>query len=105
MRLLQERDNELQQNDVTIAQLRGQLSQQLEQVSQLGIKLQEASENGAKLEQALSDNEKRFHKQIQSDQADFDKRFSEKLSEYNAERLEWNCQKRALEENCKVTVL
>ena len=105
LRLLQERDEELEQNDITMAQLRQQLNHQLHSVSELGIKLHEANEKSRKTEEELASREASHRKQLSMERSDFVRRVKEKIEEHSQQKLDWQSEKRALDEKLKVCSL
>lgn len=102
LRLLQERDEELTQSDVTLAQLREQLSQNLVSVSDLGVEVHEWREKCRGLGEETGRKEKAANKQLERERAEFDRKLSDKLAEHGRERLEWEALKRSLDERLKV---
>lgn len=104
LKLLQERDDELEQTDVSISQMREQLNHQLDVNSQVSVQLHEQKQRYLKLEEDMNNREMNWKKQTQAERVDHDQRITKKVTEHSAQRLQWESQKRALEENLKVYI-
>lgn len=102
LRLLQERDDELERGDVTVVQLREQLANQLDRVSELGVKLHESEERCKKFVEEMASKETAHRKQLQIERTDFDRYKSDKMAEHSKEKLDWDSEKRILDEKLEV---
>lgn len=102
MSVHQERDEELEQTDVTLSELRAELDRQMNMVSAQGVRLSEGECQRQQLSNKLSCEEAEHRQQVQTDRAECDRRLQVLRSEQNQYRLEWESEKRALEQNLKV---
>lgn len=102
LRLLQERDTELEQMDVSLSELRTELDRQMNLASQLGVNLVESEKCCQQLEENVREEQTARRQQIESERVECDRRLSNQMSEHNQQKLQWESEKRALQQNLQV---
>lgn len=104
LKLLHDRDAELEQSDIKIAALQEQVTAQLNKISELGVGLKEATEKAEAIDREKRVMEENYQRQVKRERAGNERRVKQKESEHSKDRLEWDSRRRALEEHLQVSI-
>lgn len=101
LKVLEERDQELERYDVTFSELKAQLNVKTAEISELKIQLDDAKSSTKREVLAQEDLQKHYQHRLKEKQAEIDSFKSSKDSEINQERKEFEMFKRNLQRQLK----
>ncbi|XP_052689655.1 coiled-coil domain-containing protein 57-like [Crassostrea angulata] len=101
LKVLEERDQELERYDVTFSELKAQLNVKTAEISELKIQLDDAKSSTKREVLAQEDLQKHYQHRIKEKQAEIDSFKCSKDSEINQERKEFEMFKRNLQRQLK----
>lgn len=101
LKVLEERDQELERYDVTFSELKAQLNVKTAEISELKIQLDDAKSSTKREVLAQEDLQKHYQHRLKEKQAEIDSFKSSKDSEINQERKELEMFKRNLQRQLK----
>lgn len=102
LRLLQERDTELEQNDVALCELRAELDTQMGAVSGMGVKLSESEKCCRELQAQISNEQTTHRQQVESVRSECGQKMTDLKKVQGQQLLELESEKRALTQNLQV---
>jgi len=103
LKLLQDRDDELQANDATIARLSDDVSRLLATSSEVSVRLKKAEERAMAMEEERATREHNLIARIERERADRDRVTRERESQWAEERREMETEKKSLQKSLQVS--